>query len=237
MIDRGFVGPKYYGVKEDLRRLALEAGPEASLPTERALAVRYGTSRTTIRQAIAELVAEGILNRTQGKGTFVAREHRAYVRQRTSFTDDAREQGLRISSIVLGIDYPVADEHSAGQLRVAPGTGLTRVERVRLIDEEPLAHEVAHLPGTLTDLEQILEQDGSLYAVLAARYGRRVAEVEDTVETSIAGPVDAGLLAIETGSPLLLIHRLGLDAAGTPVEWTRSVFRGDRFRFFARTHR
>ncbi|WP_298251884.1 GntR family transcriptional regulator [uncultured Arthrobacter sp.] len=237
MTDRGFAAPKYYGVKEDLRRLALEAGPEASLPTERALAVRYGTSRTTIRQAIAELVAEGVLHRTQGKGTFVAREHRAYVRQRTSFTDDARAQGLGISSIILGIDHPEADEHLAGQLRVVPGTGLTRVERVRLIDEEPLAHEVAHLPGTLTDLGRILEQDGSLYAALASHYGRRVAEVEDTVETAIAGPADAGLLAIETGSPLLLIHRLGLDESGSPVEWTRSVFRGDRFRFFARTYR
>lgn len=232
-----FAAPKYYKVKEELRRLALEAGPEAPLPTERALAARYATSRTTVRQAISELVAEGILNHTQGKGTFVAPPHPTYVRQLTSFTDDAEAQHLRSSSDILGIEPVLADAHLAEQLRVPVESELTRIERVRLINGEPLAHEAAYLPGYLADLRPHLEQNGSLYAVLSTHYGIDIAEAEDTVGTMVAGPRDARLLTIETGAPLLLIQRRGLDASGVPVEWTRSVFRGDRFQFFARTHR
>ena len=237
MTAQAYAAPKYYKVKEDLRRLAMEAGPEALLPTERALAARYATSRTTVRQAISELVAEGLLNHTQGKGTFVAPPHPTYVRQLTSFTDDAEAQNLKSASDILGIESALADEHLAEQLRVPVGSDLTRIERVRYINGEPLAHEAAYLPGYRADLRQHLEQTGSLYAVLSSHYGIEIAEAEDTVGTMVAGPLEARLLAIETGAPLLLIQRRGLDNNGVPVEWTRSVFRGDRFRFFARTHR
>lgn len=229
--------PKYYTVKEDLRRLATEAGPGAPIPTERALATRYATSRTTVRQAISELVAEGILNRTQGKGTFVAPSRPTYLRQLTSFTEDAEAQHLTSASDILGIEPVLADAHLAAQLRLPLESKLTRVARVRLINGEPLAHEAAYIPGLFPDLHQQLEQNGSLYAVLSTHYGIEISEAEDTVGTMIAGPDDARLLTIEMGAPLLLIQRRGLDAEGVPVEWTRSVFRGDRFKFFARTRR
>ncbi|MCH8571623.1 GntR family transcriptional regulator [Nesterenkonia sp. AY15] len=235
MTAREFAAPKYYRVKEELRRLAREAGPEASLPTERTLAARYQTSRTTVRQAISELVAEGLLNRTQGKGTFVAPSRPTYVRQLTSFTQDAEAQHLKSTSDILGIDTVPADAYLAEQLRVPLGGELTRLERVRVINGEPLAHETAYLPGDLLDLKQHLARNGSLYAILRNHYGTTIAEVEDTVMTVVAGPLEAHLLGIETGAPLLLTQRRGLDANGIPVEWTRSAFRGDRFQFFART--
>lgn len=229
--------PKYYAVKEELRRLAAEAGPDALLPTERALATRHETSRTTVRQAITELVAEGVLFRRQGKGTFVSPSRPTYLRQLTSFTEDARAQNLEIASLTLGIERVVADAHLAAQLRVPLGSDVTRIDRVRLIHGEPLAHEAAHIPGLFPNLPSQLEGNGSLYAVLSSDYGIEVFEAEDTVGTMVAGPEDAHLLGIEMGAPLLLIHRRGLNAEGVPVEWTRSVFRGDRFRFFARTRR
>lgn len=229
--------PKYYAVKEDLRLLAAEAGPGAVLPTERALAVTFGTSRTTVRQAIAELVAEGVLTRRQGKGTFVSAPRPTYLRQLTSFSEDARAQNLASASFTLGIERVVADAHLAEQLRVPVESDLTRVARVRLIDGEPLAHEAAYIPGLFPDLPGQLEDNPSLYAVLSTCYGIEIVEAEDTVGTMVAGPDDARLLGIEMGAPLLLIFRRGLDADGLPVEWTRSVFRGDRFQFFARTRR
>lgn len=229
--------PKYYLLKEELRALAKGVAPGSSIPTERALAAQYTTSRTTVRQAISELVAEGVLNRTQGKGTFVAPPSPTYVRQLTSFSDDAAAQNLQSSSRILAVTYVTADPDLAAQLDVRVDSPVTRVERVRLINDEPLAHETAHLPGSLTDLQQRLENNGSLYAALSAHYGVDIVTAEDTVETVIAGPQESRLLRIEMGAPLLLIHRRGLNAEDKPVEWTRSVFRGDRFRFFARTHR
>lgn len=228
--------PKYYRLKERLRALAAEGEPGSLLPTERALAAEYSTSRTTVRQAIAELVAEGILDRQQGHGTFVAHNRPTYVRQLTSFTEDAGAQGLRSSSRLLGISTVPADGEAALRLELPEGSPLTRVERIRLINDEPLAHETALLPGELPELAEALERTGSLYAALQERYDVRITEAEDTVQTHLAGPDEVALLGLEMGSPLLLIHRLGL-AGERPAEWTRSLFRGDRFRFQARRHR
>ena len=80
--------PKYWLVKEELLRLIAEGAPGSALPTERDLAERLATSRTTVRQAIAELVVEGRLERTQGSGTYIAEPKLVHVRQLTSFTED-----------------------------------------------------------------------------------------------------------------------------------------------------
>ena len=66
-------------------------------------------------------------------------------------------------------------------------------------------------------------------------YGIELAAVEDIVETALADPLQAALLDVDTGLPMLLVHRTGWDDSGRVVEWTRSVFRGDRFRFVARS--
>lgn len=226
--------PKYYLLKEEIRELVRNAAPGTLIPTERTLAEQYATSRTTVRQAIGELVAEGVLDRAQGRGTFVAPPRLTYVRQLTSFSDDAAAQGLASSSRVLGVSHTSATDDAAARLGVPIGTELTRVERIRFINGEPLAHEVALLTGSLPDLAEHLDRTGSLYTALREHYGTDITEAEDTVETKLAGPDDVRLLDIEMGAPLLLIHRLGFTANGSPVEWTRSVFRGDRFRFLAR---
>ncbi|MER2134050.1 MAG: GntR family transcriptional regulator [Arthrobacter sp.] len=236
MTSQSHPAPKYYVLKEQLRALAAEGEPGTLLPTERALAAGYGTSRTTVRQAIAELVAEGVLDRIQGHGTFVAHNRPTYVRQLTSFSEDAAAQGLRSSSRLIGISTVPAEGEAAQRLQVEPGTALTRVERIRLINEEPLAHEAALLPGELPELAGALDRTGSLYSALQESYGVRITDAEDTVQTQLAGPDEVRLLGLEMGFPLLVIHRLGL-AGEQPAEWTCSVFRGDRFRFQARRHR
>jgi GntR family transcriptional regulator len=226
--------PKYYVLKEQILALIEDAAPGTLIPTERALAEQYGTSRTTVRQAIGELVAEGRLDRTQGRGTFVAPPKVTHVRQLTSFSDDAASQGLTASARILDISLVPADPATARRLAVDAGTEVHRVERIRLVNGEPLAHETAFLAGSLPDLARNVEIRGSLYSALNEDYGIRISEVEDTVETKLAGPDEVRLLDVEMGAPMLLVHRLGIDAGAVPVEWTRSVFRGDRFRFVAR---
>lgn len=228
--------PKYYVLKEQILTLIEDAVPGTLIPTERALAEQYGTSRTTVRQAIGELVSEGRLDRTQGRGTFVAPPKVTHVRQLTSFTDDAASQGMTASARILDISEVPADTVTAKRLAVEPGAGVHRVERIRLVNGEPLAHETAFLAGELPGLAGNVEVRGSLYSALREDYGIRISEVEDTVETKLAGPEEVRLLDVEMGAPMLLVHRLGLDPEGRPVEWTESVFRGDRFRFVARMH-
>jgi GntR family transcriptional regulator, nutrient-sensing system regulator len=226
--------PKYYQVKSQILALIAGLEPGSPVPTERELAERFGTSRTTVRQAIAELVVNGRLERTQGRGTFVAQPKLMQVRQLTSFSQDLQEEGWRPGSVVLSIDERPADIDVAQHLGIAPGSTFHRVERLRTAREEPIAHEIAHLPGPLPGLDGHLTALGSLYRTLREVFGTEIAAVEDVVETALADPVEASLLGVDTGLPMLLVHRTGWAENGQIVEWTRSVFRGDRFRFVAR---
>ncbi|MFT3875216.1 MAG: GntR family transcriptional regulator [Propioniciclava sp.] len=231
---RGVKIPKYYVVKQALIEMIAGLPTGAAVPTERELAERFDTSRTTVRQAIAELVVDGRLERTQGRGTFVSRPKVMRVRPLTSFSQERDSEGWRAGGVVLGIDRVHADAETAAALGVSRGDQVYRVERLRTADGEPIAHEVAWLPGDLPELERKLGERGSLYRTLREDFGREIVTVEDTVETVLADPVQANLLGVDTGLPMLLIHRTGWDAAGGVVEWTRSVFRGDRFRFVSR---
>lgn len=226
--------PKYYQVKNEILALIVDLAPGAAVLTERELADRFETSRTTVRQAIAELVVDGRLERVQGRGTFVAQPKLMQVRQLTSFSGDLQDQGRRPGSVMLRINEQPADEDVSSHLEIATGTPIYRVERLRTAANEPIAHEIAHLVGPLPDLANQLAIRGSLYRTLHEAFGIELASVEDVVETALADPIEASLLGVDTGLPILLVHRTGRDATGRPVEWTRSVFRGDRFRFVAR---
>ncbi|MDO5696806.1 MAG: GntR family transcriptional regulator [Dermatophilus congolensis] len=228
--------PKYYLVKNEILQLTAGMEEGEAVPTERELAERLDTSRTTVRQAIAELVVEGRLERAQGKGTFVAKPKLLSVRPLTSFSQNRQAEGERPGSVILDISQVEAGREVAEGLGVEPGTLVQRLERVRSVGDQPIAHEIAHLPRPLPDLQERLEQFGSLYLALAEAYDSEITTVEDVVETILADPVAANLLHVDTGLPLLLIHRTGWNARGEVVEWTRSAFRGDRFRFVARQH-
>lgn len=227
--------PKYFQVKNAILDLMADHSPGSPVPTERELAEHFSTSRTTVRQAIAELVAEGRLERTQGRGTFIAQPKLMHVRQLTSFTQDLQALGRNPSSVVLAITREPANKEVAEHLSMQPGATVHRVERLRSVADEPIAHEIAYLPGPLPRLRAELESRGSLYQTLREAYGIELTRVEDVVETALADPVGASLLGVDTGLPMLLVHRTAWDADGRPVEWTRSVFRGDRFRFVARS--
>ena len=97
--------PKYYLVKREILRLIADLPTGAALPTERELAELLDTSRTTVRQAIAELVVNGRLERTQGRGTFVAQPKLMQVRPLTSFSQDLAAEGWRPGSKVLDVGW------------------------------------------------------------------------------------------------------------------------------------
>jgi GntR family transcriptional regulator len=225
--------PKHYDVRDGIADLIAGAAPGTPVPTERELAARFGTSRTTVRQALASLTAEGRLERTQGRGTFVAEPKLVEVRQLTSYSDDLRRQGRTPTSEILSLDRVPADADTAAHLGLQPGQPVYRVERLRGVGGDPLAHECAHLVGRFPRLRDELERHGSLYRTLREVYGIELGRVEDRIRSALADPHQARLLGIDVGLPLLLVHRTGWDTDDRPVEYTRSAFRGDRFSFIA----
>jgi GntR family transcriptional regulator len=230
--------PKYYRLKRHLTELTRTLPPGSAVPPERTLAIEFGTSRTTVRQALQELVVEGRLERQQGRGTFVAKPKVAQSLQLTSYTQDMLAQGMQPTSRVLVLDQVRADDVLAERLDVRRGERLVHLERLRLADGEPMAIERTYLSAArFPRLRQHLLRLGSLYAALDAEFGVRPVQAEETIETALASPEEAALLGVDTGLPMLLLSRHSLDAEGAPVEWVRSVYRGDRYKFVTHLQR
>jgi GntR family transcriptional regulator len=230
--------PKYYRLKKHLIELTQVLAPGSPLPPERTLAERYGTSRTTVRQALAELVIEGRLQRIQGKGTFVAKPKVAQELQLVSYTEDMRHHGLNPETRILDIDYITADEQIAALLGIRPGGRALRLHRLRLADDEPMSVDTSLLPARrFPGLRKELPRHRSLYETLATAYDVHLAEAEETIETVLATPEDANLLGVDVGLPLLLLSRHAFDIHGEPVEWAQSFYRGDRYKFITRLRR
>ncbi len=227
--------PKYYQVKRHLLDLIDELAPGAPVPTERDLTVELATSRTTVRRALAELVGEGRLVRRQGSGTFVAEPKIRWPLEMASFTRQAGTYGYHASTRVLGAIRERASTEVAARLAVKPGASTYRIERLRLVDGTPMALECSHLSAArFPGLIGKLRREPSLYRVLAETYGVEPVEAEQTVETASAAPYEANVLAVGTGSPILVLTRHSRTADGSPIEYVRSWYRGDRYTFVAR---
>jgi GntR family transcriptional regulator len=230
--------PKYYGLKRHLMEMTETMPPGSAVPPERTLSLEFGTSRTTVRQALQELVVEGRLERIQGKGTFVAKPKVAQALRLTSYTEDMRAQGLEPTSRLLEIGYVLADDTLAERLAVRPRARVLRIERLRLANGEPMAIETTHLSAQrFPGLRRNLAKSNSLYATLSEKYDVKLLEAEETIETVPAAPRDAHLLGTDVGLPLLLLSRHSIGEDGLPVEFVRSLYRGDRYKFVAHLQR
>ncbi|HJP75147.1 MAG TPA: GntR family transcriptional regulator [Pseudonocardiaceae bacterium] len=226
--------PKYWGLKRHLLDLLSSMPPGSPIPTERSLAAEFDVSRTTVRQALAELTVEGRLLRVQGKGTFAAEPKVAQRLQLSSYTEDMRAQGREPSSRLIEISEDPADIDLARLLNIRAGAKVLRLHRLRLADNEPMAIETTHLPlSRFRGLRRYVSSGGSLYQVLRERFGVEMGHAEETIETALASPEEAELLGADVGLPMLLLSRHSFDSAGNPVEWVRSVYRGDRYKFVA----
>jgi GntR family transcriptional regulator len=224
--------PKYWELKESLLAFCAANRPGTLVPAERRLAEEYGISRMTVRQAIQELVVEGRLSRAQGRGTYVAPPKLTHVIALTSTSEAMRAQGVTPSSRTLSVAEVAAPPGVAQRLRLAPETPVVVLERLRYANSECMAldysyFESARFPG----LVEHLVAGREVYEVLDRKYRSLPVRAEETIEAAVASPRVAGLLDAETGAALLLAQRLGFLADGTPVEWSPTYYRGDRYRF------
>lgn len=226
--------PKYYTVKRHLLTIIESLDLGSAVPTERVLAAELGTSRTTVRQALMELVAEGLLVRRQGSGTYVAEPKVDWPLHLASFTAQAAQNGFTASNRLLALERVKAEPAVAERLGLDPGGSIWRMERLRLADDRPMAVETSHLSAErFPRLSQYMRREQSLYAVLDRVYGVVPTSAVESISTAPASPREAQLLNTDTGAPMLVLGRHSRDFAGRPVEWVTSWYRGDRVTFVA----
>lgn len=223
--------PKYYEVRQWLRQQIDGLPPGTPVPPERTLSEQFNISRTTVRQALHDLAVEGRIVRMQGRGTFVATPKVNQNLQLTSYTQDMQAQGLRPGARLIDVTVTESEADVAASLGIEEGEPVTRVERVRYANGEPMAVETVYLDhNRFPGIGEKLGEDTSLYAVLEADFGVVPAQGEETIETVLAPPSVSRLLGTDSTTPMLMLTRASRDRTGRPVEYVRSLYRGDRFR-------
>lgn len=220
--------PLYLQLARSLREHISSGGidPGSALPSERDLSEMAGLSRVTVRKGIEQLVDEGVLFRKQGSGTFVAPRIETAGAKLSSFSDETRARGEAPGVVWINKTYAQPTEEEAAALQISPTARVARLGRVRLAGGEPLAIEHAIIPAVfLPDLEQLGD---SLYQALDT-HGFRPTSGTQRVRASLATPTEAGILSVRQNSEVLRIERLTRIPDGRFVEFTRSVYRGDRY--------
>ncbi len=234
--------PKYYQLASILRQKIEEGDwqPRSPIPSERQLEEIYKLSRTTIREAIENLVRQGYLYREHGRGTFVSPQklQKGWM-ELTSFSEDLIKRGMQPGQIIRSLDQVIPSPRILQRLELSPGSMVCRIERVRLGDGTPIGLQTSYIAlGTNQQITlEDMEASGSLYRILSEKFHIYPTEADETLEVTLATPEEAALLEITPGAPLLLSERLLFSQERRPVEYVKILYRGDRYQYYTHLKR
>jgi len=226
MTDAPDFRPLYVQVKDLVvrRMVAGEWKPGEALPSEQGLAAEFRVSQGTVRKALDELAQQNLVERRQGKGTFVA----AHTPERALFhffhiVDDRGDRALP-DSRVLRHRTARASRAEAARLGLAAGDPVIRIERLRLLGGRPAIHERITLPaGLFPGFDPAaMPLPNELYLHYERVHGVTVARAVERLKAVAASAEEARALGLAPGAPLLEIDRLATTLDGRPVEWRLS---------------
>jgi GntR family transcriptional regulator len=213
--------------------------PGQLIPSEASLCEMFAVSRTAIRQALAQLVVEGLLHKEKGRGTFVARPHMAIaVQELRGFFDEMSAAGRAVTTRVLRQEVTSCPVAIASALAVPVGTPVVCLERLRTVAGEPLVHATTYLPWPR--FAELLDADfgaAGLYATLDTAHGVRPHGGLRRLEAVSATPAQARLLGVRARDALLRVFASNVDANRVPFEAFDAYYRGDRAVFEADVRR
>lgn len=231
-----------YARLESALAAAIAAGefPVGSrLPTETELGTQFRASRTTVRKAIENLVARGLVEIRRGTGTFVIQPRITQeLTELTGFVEDMEALGHTASAKLLDRMILAAEADVAEQLAVAPGTPVMRIRRLRLANGVAMSLDETYLPRDIGDRIVTHDLDTEpIFSLLEQRYGIPLVEADYRLEAALADHEVAGALTVPAGSPVFLIERTSYSTAGRPVDYEKLHYRGDLIRFTTRLAR
>jgi len=240
-LDRRSGIPLYHQIQQHLLR-QIESGelpPGTPMPAIDKIARRMGVSLMTVRQAVRALSEMGVVYSRQGKGTFICgTKLERDFRQVLSFTEEAGARGAVASSRVLSFEEQKPETDVRKALRLRSGERIYCLRRVRYGDTVPMGIESSCLPVRLCPgLPQKLNPEGSLYAALAEQYGIQLMVTDEVVEVGNASAEEARLLEVAPRSPVFFFTRTSYLEDGTPAEYVKSVYPGDRYKIVNRLMR
>jgi GntR family transcriptional regulator len=223
--------PLYRQIKSLILQ-GLESGewrPGEAIPSENDLAARFSVSQGTVRKAIDEMAAENLLVRRQGKGTYVATHNDTDPRALFRFLRLVPESGkLEASqSVPLECWRAKAGQEAARMLGIKLGAPITIIRRLLKFSAKPVLIDEIYLPGEVfvgLTLEMLQEYQGSFYGLLESNFGVRMIRAEERLRAVAADRVNAVLLGVAEGAPLLSVERVSYTYGNRPVEWRRGIY-------------
>ena len=213
-------------IRTDIRRGVYAVG--SRIPPEHELEINYGVSRVTVRRALQELTAEGLLERKQGKGTFVSMP-RAEIRERRpqSVHEACRAEGRAPGVRVIRVGEKQAEAQERAELLLPEDSEVLECARLLLADGQPVIYETNQFSMAYAWLENA-DLNGSLYRLLQD-YGVRAEKAIYDFSQHAAGEEEAALLGTERGALLMDLHMVVYDQKGRPLHISRQMIRGDRY--------
>jgi len=204
--------------------------PGSRLPVETDLAARFDVNRHTVRRALAELSARGLIRAAQGRGTFVEAKPLAYpIGARTRFSEIVSLAGREAGGRLLGAAEAAADEQVAKALRVAAGTTVIRLETLRSADGVPISMGTGYFPlPRFARIAHGYSRHGSITKALKNCGVADYLRAETRVSARAATSDEAGHLDLPPGRIVLTVDSINNDADGTPIQFTRAVFAAER---------
>lgn len=241
MLTRGSGIPLYHQIQQRLldQIQSGELKPGEPLPSIQRIAARMGVSQMTVRQAVRALCETGVIYSRQGKGTFISgikleRDFR-YV---LSFSEETLARGATPSSKTLSFQIQTPDREAKEALRLGDNDKVYCLRRVRFGDSVPMGIESSTLPVNLCPgLIEVFDPATSLYQELSEQYGIQLMVTDEVIEVGKARPEEALLLKIAVDSSVFLFTRISYLEDGTPAEFVKSVYPGDRYKVVNRLMR
>jgi GntR family transcriptional regulator len=239
-INRASSRPLYLQVKEGLEFWILAGlrddslSPGDRLPSENELSKALQISSITIKRALDELRRQGLIQRIQGRGSFVTGQSRLTfdLPRMFSLTAYTENSGMRPSRRILEMNEQVVAPDIAKALQISARERVIRLVRLRLVNQIPVAVDTSYLPlKPLRDLIHVYNDSLSLYELMASRYSCEVVKTHDVLVPVLIKPFESDELEVPVGTLGVMIERIGFDLHDRPLEFTRMIFRGDRCNF------
>ena len=228
--------PRYQQIRDDIARRIAQAEwlPEQALPTEPELTAAYAVSIGTLRKAMDLLVAEGWLERSQGRGTYIRRPRfdNSLFRFFRFWGRDG--DSIRPESRIISVQrtHPVRSAQEG--LQLANGSEALLLKRQRLVKQRTVLVEDIWLPlpafAPLATLA-VAEFDELLYPMYERRCHQVIASATEILRVEQADPAVATALGVAANSPVITVQRTALDFAGKPLEWRTTVGSADSFEY------
>lgn len=236
-IDKRSPIPAYFQLKNIiLENINNGEYPEGSLiPSERDLCEDLGISRMTVRQALNQLVTEGVLYREKGRGTFVSKSK---IKQRNimSFSETVRNKGLEPSTQVLRFEKVLDRADIRDILELQENEGLYGIKRLRLANERPVGIEEVFIPERHCPHLENYDLKMSFYKMLKEQYSLVVNCMDCSVDAAKATKEEKKLLGLTDSVPVLRITGISYNDSGTKLFYEKDTYRSDEYNYNVRIH-